>query len=90
MRNVNLAVPEWELNKIDERNLERKTVFIVAEDSAENALEVIAKFWHLEAPPPLFVYNNRGKLLEHEGYEQAVAGIISQSHLWDGATAQAR
>ena len=79
-----------ELDKIDERDLERKTVFIVAEESAEYASKVITKFWHQEAPPPLFVYNNKGKLLEQEGYELAVAGIISQSHLWDGATAQAR
>jgi hypothetical protein len=80
---------EWELAKIDRRDLERKTVFIAKEDAAEYAREVIAKFWPgTEAPPPLYVYLNSGKLLERESYARDVARIISESHLWDGAKAE--
>jgi hypothetical protein len=80
---------EWELAKIDRRDLERKTVFIAKEDAAEYAREVIAKFWPgTEAPPPLYVYCNSGKLLERESYARDVARIISESHLWDGAKAE--
>ena len=79
---------EWELDKIDRRNLERKTVFVVSEDAAEYAREVIAKFWpHEEAPPPLYVYHKSGRLLDREDYERDVARIISESHLWEGVPA---
>jgi hypothetical protein len=77
---------EWELDKINRRDLEEKTVFVVGEDAADYAREVIAKFWHdAEAPPPLYVYVNSGKLLDQrEAFERDVARIISESHLWEG------
>jgi len=76
---------EWELEKIDRRDLERKTLFIVSENAADNARAVIHRFWpHEEAPPPLYIYQNSGKLLDYEGYHREVARIISESHLWDG------
>jgi hypothetical protein len=74
---------EWELEKIDSRDLERKTIFIVSQDAAEYAREVMHRFWpHEEAPPPLYVYTKRGKLLEPEAYQQESARIVSESHLW--------
>ncbi len=76
---------EWELEKIDLRDLEKKTIFIVAEDSADYARVVIAKFWPgEEAPPPLYLYQKRGELLDQDAFERESARIISQSHLWDG------
>lgn len=75
---------EWELEKIDRRDLEKKTVFVVSDESKEYAEKVIQKFWPAdEAPPPLFVYNQNGDLQDSEGFDQSVAGIISTSHLWD-------
>ena len=80
---------EWELDKIDRRDLERKTLFVASEEAADYAREVIAKFWpHDEAPPPLYVYNKSGKLLDNEAYHREVARIISKSHLWDGPGAK--
>lgn len=76
---------EWELEKIDLRNLEKKTIFIVADDAADYARQVIAKFWPGdEAPPRLFLYQKRGNILDRDAYEYEAARIISQSHLWDG------
>lgn len=74
---------EWELDKINSRDLEGKTVFIVSEDAADYAREVMARFWPSEeAPPPLHVYRKSGKLLDKESYNRDVARIISGSHLW--------
>jgi hypothetical protein len=76
---------EWELEKINGRDLERKTVFVVGEDAAEYAREVIERFWpHEESPPPLYVYRSSGRLLERAAFERDVARIVSTSHLWHG------
>jgi hypothetical protein len=80
---------EWELGKIDRRDLERKTVFVVGEDAADYAREVVHRFWPSEeAPPPLYVYRKSGALLEREAFEREVARIISASHLWHGVQAE--
>jgi hypothetical protein len=79
---------KWELDKIDRRDLERKTLFVVGEDAAGYAHEIIAKFWpHDEASPPLYVYRNSGMLLDREAFHRDVARIISESHLWEGVHA---
>jgi hypothetical protein len=80
---------EWELDKIDRRDLERKTVFVVGEEAADYAQDVIARFWpHEEAPPPIYVYRSSGKLLEREAFERDVARIVSESHLWRDVQAE--
>ncbi len=79
---------EWELDKINSRDLEQKTVFVVGEDAADYAREVVEKFWPAEeAPPVLHVYKRSGKLLDDDAFGKDVARIISGSHLWDVKTA---
>ena len=74
---------EWELEKINTRDLEDKTVFVVAEENVEYARDVVAKFWPADEPPPeLHIYRKSGKLLDHEAFERDVARTIAESHLW--------
>jgi hypothetical protein len=75
---------EWELDKIDARDLEGKTVFVVSEPKHEHALEVVRHFWPgPEAPPPLFVFDNKGRVSDAEGLQKELARIVSDSHLWE-------
>jgi len=74
---------EHELERIKTRNLELKTLFVVAEGKAEYAREVISRFWpEGKQPPPLYMYRASGELLDRETYHRDVARIISESHLW--------
>lgn len=76
---------EWELEKIDRRDLEQKTVLVVAEDAQAYAREVIARYWPSEEPPPpLHVYDTRGRLLDRQQWAKDFARTVSQSHLWSG------
>jgi len=76
---------EWELDQINRRDLEGKSVFIVPQEKAEYAREIIARFWpDDEPPPPLHEYDGSGRLVNRVAYEEDVASIVSESHLWDG------
>jgi len=74
---------EWELEKINVRDIEGKTIFVVHEEARAYAREVIADFWpSTEAPPPLFVFSDKGELAEKDVFDQTIARIVSTSHLW--------
>ena len=80
---------EWELEKINMRDLEDKTVFVVAEQNIEYARDVVARFWPADEPPPeLHVYRKSGKLLDRDAYERDVARTIAESHLWQESVAE--
>lgn len=73
---------EWELGKIHARQLENKTLFVVAADKAEYAQEVIRHFWPDRSPPPLHQYDAAGRVANPDAYNRDMARIISTSHLW--------